>query len=397
MPRPPGVQHFDILCNHVVFSPELVKKNLPADARYLAIVRHPLQQTISAFHYYRSVYPLPYLAAVVGDDPLGMYLADPLRWEPKKASISFTMNRMSFDFGLDPNSFGKGEYLEAARCKVRRVRGADEAAAGLGVEGHLVHPEQRASWKRNGTHDVTEDEKRNHRIHNAADYALYEHFSAVFDKRVVDMGDDFTQEVASFRTALLTVEAFCKNGVQGDLEVGKTTWDPGFVVGRAECAYMQMPEMEFVELEKHQVFTERDGVDCFERGGLLLFRAFLTQKANTGAHIYISTLRLLPAPAVFLQVRPHFLLIKWLLYQMLLQHQHAGCGYSPCSIELRCKIPPPHTHTIIYPIHPNYHHSLAYQITFQADRSTWCAGRPPNTLITTHCALACGRPRKDLA
>lgn len=102
------------------------------------------------------------------------------------------------------------------------------------------------------------------------------------------------------------------------------------------CAYFK---------QIHRIHTERSSHPTSPETPLIINPLFYlyTKGEHTGAHIYISTLRLLPAPTVFLQVRPHFLLIKWLLYQMLLQHQHAGCGYSTCSIELRCKIPPTHT------------------------------------------------------
>jgi galactosylceramide sulfotransferase len=95
-----GHDHYDILCNHVVFSRDTVRATMPGDTTYIAIVRQPWQQILSAFLYYKGL-NVSYITRCNGPQMIYDYLGSARYYESRAGTASYTNNRMSCEFGLE--------------------------------------------------------------------------------------------------------------------------------------------------------------------------------------------------------------------------------------------------------------------------------------------------------
>lgn len=291
LPPAEGTSRFDILCNHLVFEERTVRASLHPDAIFIGIVRHPFHQFVSAFMYYRYFYRQQYLLNVTGSDPLSTYLANPAQWEPADPGLSYTNNRISFDFGIDPKGMHNSSYVasyveylnrtfhlvlvserfDESMVLMKRLLGwnmkdilyvhknvySSAKDSLTASNGRVTHTDRKT--KDNYTEveqedKYTEEQKLAHRRYNMADYVLYEHFSRLFDKRVSNQGRLFADEVTTFRTVRENVENFCFNqnshGKTWELYVNATPWNDPFFVSRKDCTFMTMSEEQFVRTVK---------------------------------------------------------------------------------------------------------------------------------------------------
>nr|KAG5704055.1 hypothetical protein BaRGS_017559 [Batillaria attramentaria] len=219
IPPPHGVQHYDILCNHLVFEEESVRYGLHPDTVFIGIVRQPFEQFVSAFMYYRNKYSVAYLKKIGGEDPVSTYLTQPGKWETLKGRSSMTHNRMSFDFGLEPmdmqDEHQVAKYIQYLNDTFHLVLVSER------FDESMILMKRRLGW---GMKDVlyfknnvfkhkeknyTEEQRNTHRRFNMADYTLYEHFSQLFDKRVNAEGKSFADEVKTYSSVRERVGQFC--------------------------------------------------------------------------------------------------------------------------------------------------------------------------------------------
>ncbi|PVD30049.1 hypothetical protein C0Q70_09310 [Pomacea canaliculata] len=109
VPLPKGRTRYDILCNHVVFHEKSIMEVMYSDVKFLAIVRYPFNQFLSAFQFFRPGWK--YLRMISGPNPLATYFQNPDLYEPPNPRESFTNNRMSVDFGMDPSRLEDRDYV----------------------------------------------------------------------------------------------------------------------------------------------------------------------------------------------------------------------------------------------------------------------------------------------
>lgn len=262
IPFLPGKERFDILCNHVVFDEKSVRSSLYPDAKLIAIIRHPFEQFVSAFDYYLRKYNNTYLVNIPGQDKIATYLNSPSLYEPTNAGLSYTNNRMSFDFGMNQEHFSNElltskyiGYLDNTFDLVLVSERFDESMIlmkrFLGwATKDVLYLKSNVLLKKKSNYSAIQ--KGAHRRANMADYALYDHFISVFDEKVRSGGADFQQEVDAFRIILKAMNAFCTVGSQGALRVTSTVWNDPFEVTRADCALMMTDELPFVELVRER-------------------------------------------------------------------------------------------------------------------------------------------------
>lgn len=269
MPLPAGVSHFDILCNHLVFDEQSVRSALPADALFVGIVREPFQQFVSAFLYYRTTFRIRYLARIPGPDPIAAYLRNPAMFESRLSQSSYTHNRMSFDFGMEPGRMVEESYIADYVTYLNRT--FHLVMVSERFDESMVLLKRLLGWRlqdvlyvknnvfQQSRHDqYTEAEKQAHRSFNAADYALYEHFSRLFDSKVRAEGRLFPAEVAAYVSLRERVGQFCEGpGLEEGLRVGATAWTAPFHVSKEDCLLMTVPEVPFVSLLRGRQYGSR--------------------------------------------------------------------------------------------------------------------------------------------
>jgi hypothetical protein len=243
-------------------------------------VRHPFSQTVSAFQYYLNVFQLPYLKRVPGPDPLLTYLNNPWKWDQQQ--FSYTHNRIIFDFGLDRRLMDNAtavknyiNYLNRTFHLVMVSERYDESMVLLKrrmnwglrdifyVKSNVFHPETLSAQQKRVTNStdpkdsslISDYHRETHRKFNAADYALYEHFSQLFDSKVRAEGKDFQEEVAAFQALRRRVEQYCNGPTHTkvkDLVLEPGPWNKKIVVRDWDCQLMTMSEPAIIKVQRER-------------------------------------------------------------------------------------------------------------------------------------------------
>lgn len=257
-PLPPGADHFDVLCNHLIFEESSIRRALPEDSLFVGIVRQPFDQFVSAFWYYREKYNYSYLKKIPGSRPISTYLRNPKLWEPNETQ--FTTSRMSIDFGMDParvhDKLYVNQYVKYLNDTFHLVMVSDRFDESILLMRRLLGWRvQDVIYIKNNARNTfynqtfTSKEKRTHRDWNPADYALYEHFAQVLDDKVRAAGEVFRQEVESFGVICQAVRDYCRgDSTHKPLKVQAKLWAEEFSVTKEMCDLMTMDEIQFVEL-----------------------------------------------------------------------------------------------------------------------------------------------------
>lgn len=259
-PLPPGAEHFDILCNHLIFDEASIRRELPEGTAFVGIVRQPFEQFVSAFWYYREKYSYKYLLRIPGQRPISTYLQHPRHWEPKAGVLQFTNNRMSIDFGMDPNQVHNKvyvkkyvQYLSKTFHLVMVSDRFDESILllrrllGWKVQD-VVYIQNNVRKNKFYNQTFTSKEKRTHRSLNLADYALYERFSKVLDDKVRAAGKSFSEEVKSFQVICRAVSDYCHDKTTAHpMVVQAEPWREEFSITKKMCDLMMMDEIQFVD------------------------------------------------------------------------------------------------------------------------------------------------------
>ncbi|KAK7502888.1 hypothetical protein BaRGS_00005837, partial [Batillaria attramentaria] len=265
VPLPAGVSRFDILCNHIpFFNEDMVRERIYPDSFFLAIVRYPFQQFVSAFYYFRDVFSFRLLKRIPGSDPIATYLENPEKWEAPIEQGSETHNKMIRDFGMSrPNTLNEvyvGKYIQYLNDTFDLVlisERFDESMIlmrrmlGWQLQDVIYIKENAHSHK---TYNYTDEQKLSHKRFNMADYALYDHFSRLFEKRVAAEGRSFADEVKTFQKVRDSVDEFCRNETLLGLTVNGTAWNGPFRVSREDCVFMTVREREYTQL--HHKFLQ---------------------------------------------------------------------------------------------------------------------------------------------
>ena len=78
------------------------------------------------------------------------------------------------------------------------------------------------------------------------DWALYDYFTAVFENKVAEQGQDFKEEVEHFKQLVSNVSSFCGEENRDSLMIRKSKWHTDFHFKAEECQLMKMPEVKFL-------------------------------------------------------------------------------------------------------------------------------------------------------
>lgn len=255
--------HRDILACHSVYSRKLFGSVLPEDSVNIGIIREPLERMISAAYYYRDVWKSPSLVKVPRANFIHNLINHPELYEPEP--FTKTKNTMGKDFGFAPST------------KINDTGVIEKHFALLKIDFKLILVMERFDeslilMKRTLNWDLSDIIylKTNSHAHQAVvlspgelktfkstcflDYAVYETFYEVFDKKVKGEGHFFMKEVKFFQSVLELVKDFCNDSFvkqsHRPLIIERSIWSEPFEVTFHDCYYMKMKELKFVDFLK---------------------------------------------------------------------------------------------------------------------------------------------------
>jgi hypothetical protein len=258
-----GSSRYEILCNHVVYSRETFRDAMAVDSEFVAIVRHPWEEFVSAFLYFKHTFNVPYLSTLNGRSMISDYLKNFDVYEAKAQKQSFTNNRMSFDFGIPRDKFSNTTYvrnyikqLDSDFKLVMITEYFDESVVLLmrflcWTFKDILYISQN-SFKSQIDVALDIDTFRRHRHVTPADYMLYDHFHFRFWQMVEGEGPDFFLEVQYFKRVRREVCMVClqQDAVFTDEVVytePASEWGDGFQVTVADCTFMRTPELKLLD------------------------------------------------------------------------------------------------------------------------------------------------------
>lgn len=265
---PPSSPHlFDILCNHVVFDRDVIRPYLPDDVTFVAILREPLRQMLSAFYYFRNQFSVSYL--LQSPNSFQEFLQNIEYYEPGRPRHSLTNNRMSIDLGLDPYQLSDhGSSPETFVSSIEKLFHLVLIAERF--DESMVLLKRRLRWttkdilyRRLNSRDVsnrgengdniTAQLKEKFRRYSRFDIALYDHFYKLFDQQVLKEGPDFVAEVKTFQAIEEMVMHFCENSTPGTnaTVIPASPWNEVFEFYAEECETISMEEIEMDQRAKY--------------------------------------------------------------------------------------------------------------------------------------------------
>lgn len=223
----------NLVTQHTVFNKAAIHKFMPHNTKFTATVRHPLNQLKSAFNHYN----LPKLLHLPSsDDPVRLFLSDPERYDrllpgslynpiarQNKIRLSFTRNRMAFEFGYDLSRIGNQSYVDEYLNYLAKE--FDMVVITEHYDESLLLLKHQYCWSLldilylsklnktyNGKHTVPEDYGQlyeNHKKWARLDYVIYYRFLDRFKSEREKLGDSFTKELAEFKEILKRLKEFC--------------------------------------------------------------------------------------------------------------------------------------------------------------------------------------------
>lgn len=259
----PANETYNILCNHVVYNKAAFRSIMPDDTLYVGIVREPVSHFSSAASYYGFYRNL--VEQVGGQIPQDQIISDFLK-NPAQVRLQtyFVYNRMCFDFGIPKDKFHDDRYVEAYIEDLDRDY---ELVLILErFQESLVLMKRILCWETKDIlyvplnamgskpdFDLNDNDVENLKRWNSADFKLYDHFTEVFNAKVESLGEDFQEEVESFKSIQEEVKDFCNEAVRRTrittsvLSVPETKWGKRFTVSLEDCKLMMEPELSMMK------------------------------------------------------------------------------------------------------------------------------------------------------
>lgn len=225
---------FNIVSVHTVYNQSAIRLFMPNNTWFVATTRHPLSQMISAFYHYK----LPKLLNMTSfKDPVRQFLTKPALYDKplpgslynpiaKKTSIklSFTKNRMAFEFGFNLTKTANDTYVEEHLSELEKVFDVvlitehyDESLLLLRENmcwtyKDIVYLQLRKQAYKEKTINFKEEYGKlfdNHKNWAPLDYAIYNRFLNRHRNTVADKGQKFQEEVQYFQLLQKEVSNFC--------------------------------------------------------------------------------------------------------------------------------------------------------------------------------------------
>ncbi|XP_066284143.1 galactosylceramide sulfotransferase-like [Branchiostoma lanceolatum] len=258
----PGGKRWNIFAHHAMYNRTRFRQLMAADARYVTILREPLQRLQSSFKYFDLGLRFSGLKEKTprGTPYVTTYLKNATYWDPKyKVPKSLKhrehycfRNCMARDLGLQEHEYENHTAVQEF------VRGIENDFSTVLILEHLpaslVLLKRRMCWTlynilyTMGVHTrrqrykreapITDAMKRAFYKHNYADVMLYTRFNDSFHKQISQEGADFFEEVKHFVQVNHAVMRYCKSGKrkQGKMTVKASRWDEAFSVDQTLCS-----------------------------------------------------------------------------------------------------------------------------------------------------------------
>ena len=251
VPRPCG-STFDLLCNHLIFNHSEISPYFPKDTVYVGIVREPFSQFLSAFIYYSYVWPQEINSKVIKknpENPIEEFLENSESFlKGTRQNQVMIDNRMSVDFGFPLDDFqnSKSNLSKISEFVQSLDKRFDFVLIVEYFDESLVMLRRILNWstkdiiyvknnvkKANDNHlpfvnrktypdDVTKKFAQFARL----DLAVYKHFHAVFQRKLLAQPPDFHSEVDAFRSVREKVAEMC-SGLLAHRNLAKVLTVPG--------------------------------------------------------------------------------------------------------------------------------------------------------------------------
>ncbi|GFN86224.1 galactose-3-o-sulfotransferase 3 [Plakobranchus ocellatus] len=277
MIRHPKGKLFDILCSHVVYNRQILKQYFPDSAVRVAVIREPMQQALSALHYYATVYPRKTILAGIEKhrkNPFDGYLQHPEDFYPRPERIcaepgSYISNRMSFDLGFPTLHFVASkendtkielflnrlnqefevvlisDYFDESMVLLKRRLGWSIKDI-VYLKVNAAQLDRNSIWSQKPT--LNSQIVKAFRSCNKLDYELYDFFLPIFLDKVKQQ-PYFKEELSYFKKVKGDIGAFCLNGnLNKTLEISASEWSAGFSISAWDCQLMSTEEKEMVEI-----------------------------------------------------------------------------------------------------------------------------------------------------
>ncbi|KAH3887348.1 hypothetical protein DPMN_011364 [Dreissena polymorpha] len=271
---PPEGKHNDILCNHVVYNRTSFRKYMRNDTFYVGILREPYEYFKSVLNYLRPDYIFKKINTSL---PVSEYLKDPRKYEPKSPAMSFTNNRLAFEFGCTADVIDSSD----AKQIIQFVKSVD-SDFGLVIitelfEESIVLLRRYLNWStkdviyldkniaknKNTTSFVDPFDRQLYKRWAKVDYALYEYFYRRLRDQIRREGDDFDEELLHFAENRKMASEFCSAGEtnkksNSKLIVYKSKWSDGFERTSSDCDLLRKKEIPFVQDIRFRQYGTRD-------------------------------------------------------------------------------------------------------------------------------------------
>ncbi|XP_004934501.1 galactosylceramide sulfotransferase isoform X1 [Gallus gallus] len=214
---------FNIICNHMRFHYEEVRKLLPADATFVTVLRDPAYLFESSFHYFGRVIPLTW--KLPGEDKLAEFLRDPWHYyDPNGFNAHYLQNLLFFDLGYDNNMNADSPLVEQ---RIREIEQRFHLVMLLEYfDESLVLLKELLCWQledilyfklnaRKGStvSRLTPELYDKATAWNLIDAKLYRHFNATFWRKVEAYGRErMAKDVAELQRENEKMKSICIDG-----------------------------------------------------------------------------------------------------------------------------------------------------------------------------------------
>lgn len=191
----PNRRQYDILCHHMRFNLQEVRKVMPADSFYFTIIRDPATMAESSFSYYRSV-----SSAFKKAPNFKAFINHPAHYYHEgERSNHYARNLLWFDLGFNHNA---QFTVNLARAGTRAVEGTFKLVLlAEYFDESMVLLKEELCWDlddvvtfklniRGSSRPLEPEEVKKLRAWNALDWYLYDYFNRTFWNKVEHFGKE---------------------------------------------------------------------------------------------------------------------------------------------------------------------------------------------------------------
>lgn len=274
LPHPEGERKFyDIFASHVIYDEKEISQYCYTSSVRFTIVREPLNQAVSAVHYYITKMPkvdLTWAAKKYKKDYVNHFIRHPKDFynAVRGPANSYINNRMSVDLGFDLKDFEASKRnIFKVHAFIRKIeRQFDFVLISDYFDESVVLMRRLLRWKMKdivyikvntavGKKDpiLNSNIIQNFMEWSAIDSVLYSHFLDIF-LNTIRNEQLFAEELRVFRTIQQEVNHFCLyDKVAKVLKIPKGVWNDAFSVDRSDCTLMTVDEPNLIDIAReHQ-------------------------------------------------------------------------------------------------------------------------------------------------